>query len=279
MDTLSTDTLLLVVLELDLASILALSRVSRTTNNACELSWPLLYERQYNRRSLQPKLDYKHNLFSAGVVMRYCGNGPDGVQRHMKRYMKVDGHEACITLDDECMVEGKVIEVDVVDIDVSSRMLYVLTKTERAAIPLHNGKRILHDDAGFYCETYDGRFFSTEGEIPRTRLDRHYTVRVDGQCIELNFLTCDVLELKCGMDAIVKDGVYIVGSMYPERMVAIDAIQCVPCSYRDLVILTRTRRLVHYHWLDSTISTIDARVLPGSLVSCGGEIFYIRCSL
>lgn len=305
MDTLNGDSLQLVILELDLTSVLALAQVNRITNKACELSWSLLYERQYNRGSPQPKSDYKRNVFSAGVVMRYWkrGGSPELVlATHVKKYTKMGSHEICITVDNECTLQGEQIETDVLDIaaytydDVLPDQLFVLTKTEfvlygiwgtsitRDEMPLTNGKRILRDDYdGHYCETLDGRFFCAilpdiKDEIPLNRITRQYVVMIDGEYVQFNALAYNVRKHVMGMKIIMTDKmIYIIGEIYPTRVIEIEALACISDSTRDLIILTKKRELVRYHWRDGSISTIDTQVL--CMTTNEEDIFYIRCML
>jgi hypothetical protein len=128
-----------------------------------------LFKRRYGMEGT--KDDYKRLVLTAGTPMHYDGDKSRAMHRaDVKAYLKVDSCEVWIDVQDRCVCNGSVIEVNVVDIHCSWACLYVLTREHLSTFivtkeglrrqgryPLTRCKRIVPKTMTVLFEMEDGR--------------------------------------------------------------------------------------------------------------------------
>jgi hypothetical protein len=302
MDAIPSDILVLVLLELDVASILSLSQTCTTLNTDCESSWARLFASRYGRyHSHDSKRAYIHAALSTGTVVRYTlqtGHREELPIRAVKKYVVSGQIEACINVFDECVCNG-FVRTDVVDISISRGFLYVLTtgalecydlrhgrSSLVKSLPLVQGKRILGPKT---CEMEDGRVlvYHKDGEKWHdctTKFVRHLAFRVDGKEVRLTVPRYNVIDNVSGLNAILHERLYVVRFLREGR-----AIYSLPIHAKygciagdDIVLVTYGGEVVRCCWKQlprKTYKVEDGNVLVRPIWLSTIYAYYIRREL
>lgn len=307
MQSLCIDTLALVVLECNWRTVLLLSQVDRYFYRFCESMWDQLYKKRYKRVSLSPKETYRKHVFLAGTVMSYDTKTRKTIPtvHGAQKYFHTCFGPLYINVHNECIFRNSVILQDVLDIDYTEALLYVLTTKNFTcytvcyanlesiySLPITMGKRIIELA---YCETNDGEIYVPRYTLTDSPMWQHVTKRFTGDMqlsssygpiLLQDFKQYNIIDCGLHVNIVLDDSTYITSKQALEWAIAIpvQAKYGVYIGGREALLSTNRGELCLVTWITGkyghlqgvSYTTEDTGLIGKAITYSDGKAYYIK---